>query len=297
MESMNKNQDRFSRQILAFGKEGQRRVAALKTGIVGLGGIGSLIAQMLAYLGVQEFILVDGDIAEETNLNRLIGASIEDVKNRTAKVDIAERVINSVNPAAKVIKVFKNLRSEKAIDSLCQIPEIIFGCIDNDSARLILTELAAAYNKTLIDSGTEIINNKEYQEFGGRVIVARPGDFCLLCANQIDVKVAQQELESDQEKIYRQNLGYGLPKKIPDPSVISLNSIIAGLAVTEFLMLVTGLRAPNRKVTYKGMRGVFRESIDEKRNNCTICKATVGKRELADIKRYIRRGLPKDLPT
>jgi molybdopterin/thiamine biosynthesis adenylyltransferase len=294
---MNEIEERFSRQILAFGKEGQRRVASVKAGIVGLGGIGSFIAQMLAYLGVQEFILVDDDIIEESNLNRLIGASIEDTKNRTPKVDVAKRVINSINPKAIVMKLFKNLRCEEAIDSLCQTPEIIFACVDNDSARIILTELAAAYNKTLIDSGTEIINNEGYQEFGGRVIVARPGDFCLLCADQIDLAIAQQELESDQESIYRQTLGYGLGKKIPGPSVISLNSIIAGLAVTEFLMLVTGLRAPNRRVTYKGMRGVFRESIDKKRNDCVVCNFIVGKRKQADIKRYIRRGLPKDLPT
>jgi len=294
---MDESEERFSRQILAFGKEGQRRIAGVRVGIVGLGGIGSFIAQMLAYLGVQEFLLVDDDTVEESNLNRLIGASLEDAKKRTPKVDVATRVINSINPAAKVTKLFKNLCSEEAIDSLCQIPEIIFACVDNDSGRLILTELAAAYDKTLIDSGTEIINNKGYQEFGGRVIVARPGDFCLLCADQIDLGVAQQELESDQEKIYRQTSGYGLGKKMPGPSVISLNSIIAGLAVTEFLMLVTGLRAPNRRVTYKGMRGVFRESIDKKRNGCVVCNSIAGKGEQADIKRYIRRGLPKDLPT
>ena len=293
---MNNNQDRFSRQMLAFGEEGQRRIASVKVGIVGLGGIGSSVAQMLTYLGVQKFLLVDDDIVEESNLNRLIGASSEDVKNKTAKVDVARRFIHSVNPAAEVKELFKNLRSEEAIGSLCQAPEIIFGCLDNDGGRLILTELAAAYNKTLIDSGTEIINSQEFQEFGGRVIVARPGDFCLLCAGQIDLEVARQELESEEEKNYRQKLGYGLGKKMPDPSVISLNGIIAGLAVTEFLMLVTGLRPPNRKVTYKGMRGVFMESIDTKRNDCVVCNSLVGKRELADIKRYLRRGLPKDLP-
>jgi len=293
---MSKDQDRFSRQILAFGEEGQRRIASVKIGIVGLGGIGSSVAQMLTYLGVQKFLLVDDDIVEESNLNRLIGASSEDVKNKTAKVDVARSLIHSVNPAAEVKELFKNLRSEEAIDSLCQAPEIIFGCVDNDGSRLILTELAAAYNKTLIDSGTEIINSPEFQEFGGRVIVARPGDFCLFCADQIDLAVARQELESQEEKIYRQALGYGLGKKMPDPAVISLNGIIAGLAVTEFLMLVTGLRPPNRKVTYKGMRGVFRESIDTKRNDCVVCNSLVGKREQIDIKRYIRRGLPKDLP-
>jgi molybdopterin/thiamine biosynthesis adenylyltransferase len=293
---MGEDADRFCRQILAFGEEGQKRIATVKVGIVGLGGIGSFVAQMLAYLGVKEFLLIDDDIVEESNLNRLIGASGGDVKSRTSKAEVAKRVINSNNPTAEVKVIFNNLRGEEAINSLCHAPEIIFGCVDNDGARLILTELAAAYNKTLIDSGTEIINRKDFQEFGGRVIVARPGDFCFLCADQIDLEVAKQELESEQERIYRQTLGYGLGENMPAPSVISLNSIIAGLAVTEFLMLVTGLRLPNRRVTYKGMRGVFRESIDTKRNNCVVCNSIVGKREQADIKRYISRGLPKDLP-
>jgi molybdopterin/thiamine biosynthesis adenylyltransferase len=293
---MDDSQEKFSRQILAFGKEGQRLITSAKVGIVGLGGTGSFVAQMLAYLGVKDFLLVDDDIVEESNLNRLIGASVEDAKMRTPKVEVTKRVVYSINPSAEVKGIFNNLRSDEAIDSLCHIPAVIFGGVDNDSARLILTELAAAYNKTLIDSGTEIINTKEFQEFGGRVIVARPGDFCLLCAEQIDLEVARVELESKQEYMHREKLGYGLGKKMPDPSVISLNGVIASLAVTEFLMLVTGLRTPNRRVTYKGMRGVFRESIDQKKDNCVVCNSLVGKRGQADIKRYIRRSLPQDLP-
>lgn len=293
---MSETEDRFSRQILAFGQEGQRRIASVRAGIVGLGGTGSCVSQMLAHLGVNEILLVDDDTVEESNLNRLIGATVKDVTNKTPKVDVAKRVIHSVNSKAKVTALSKNLRSEQAIDSLCQMTEIIFGCVDNDGARLIMTELAAAYQKTLIDTGTEIIHNQEFEEFGGRVIVAQPGDFCLLCADQIDLSVAQKELESEQEKIGRQKLGYGLGEKLPDPAVISLNSIMAGLAVTEFLMLVTGLRAPNRRVTYKGMRGVFRESLDEKRKDCYVCHSLVGKRQGADIKRFVRKGLPKDLP-
>ncbi|MFH1622619.1 MAG: ThiF family adenylyltransferase [Candidatus Omnitrophota bacterium] len=294
---MEESKKKFSRQILTFGREGQRRIANAKVGIVGLGGIGSLITQMLAYLGVQEFILVDDDIVEESNLNRLVGASREDVINKTPKVDVARRVVNSINPSAKIKGLFQNLRSEEAIDVLCCTPEIIFGCVDNDAARLILTELCAAYNKILIDSGAQIINTAEFQEFGGQVIVARPGDFCLLCAAQVDLEIARQELESEQEKEFKESLGYGLGRGVVDPAVVSLNGIIAGLAVTEFLMLVTGLREPNRRVTYRGMRGVFRESIDKKRSDCIICNTIAGRGEQAGIKRYIRNGLPKDLPT
>jgi molybdopterin/thiamine biosynthesis adenylyltransferase len=293
---MSEREDRFSRQILAFGEKGQSAIAHTKVGIVGLGGVGSFVAQMLAYLGVNEFLLVDDDIIEESNLNRLIGATAADAKDKASKVDVAQRMISSINPAACVLKIFKNLRSEEAIDSLTQVPDIIFGCVDNDGARLILTELASAYNKTLIDSGTEIVNSPDFQEFGGRVIVARPGDFCLLCAGQIDLAIAQEELESEPEKNYRKHLGYGLGNMLPNPSVISLNCIIAGLAVTEFLMLVTGLRMPNRRITYKGMRGVFRESADTKKDDCLVCNSLVGKGNGADIKRYLKTGLPKDLP-
>ena len=69
---MSEREDRFSRQILAFGEKGQSAIAHTKVGIVGLGGVGSFVAQMLAYLGVNEFLLVDDDIIEESNLNRLI---------------------------------------------------------------------------------------------------------------------------------------------------------------------------------------------------------------------------------
>lgn len=293
---MSDNQDKFSRQILAFGSEGQKRIAGTKVGIVGLGGMGSCVAQMLGYLGTGEFILVDDDRVEESNLNRLIGATEEDVIRKTAKTEVSQRVIRSINPKAN-IQMLGNLRSEEAIESLSVFPDVIFGCVDNDSARMILTDLAAAYGKTLIDCATEIeTDGDKVTNFGGRVVVARPGDFCLWCANQIDAEIARQELESGKEKEFRQNHGYGLGPMVPAPAVISLNTTIAGLAVTEFIMLLTGIREPQRLLTYKGMRGVVIASNDVKKPGCLVCDFLVGKREKADLKRYLRSNLPTDLP-
>lgn len=65
-----------------------------KAALVGLGGGGSHVAQQLAHIGLGSFLPIDPDFIEDTNLNRLVGATMEDVKVRTAKVDIAERVIN-----------------------------------------------------------------------------------------------------------------------------------------------------------------------------------------------------------
>jgi hypothetical protein len=74
------------RQISAFGKEGQQLISRLKIGIVGLGGTGSLMAESLARLGVKRFVLVDPDRGEETNRNRLLGLTQNDIDNRTFKV-------------------------------------------------------------------------------------------------------------------------------------------------------------------------------------------------------------------
>jgi molybdopterin/thiamine biosynthesis adenylyltransferase len=298
---MDSSQDRFSRQILALGKEGQNRINGVKIGIVGLGGIGSFIVQMLAHLGVKDFILVDEDVVEESNLNRLIGATFQDSKDRVPKVDVAKRLILSISPDAKVKSISKDLKSQEAIKYLCEGPEVIFGCVDNDSARLILSELASAYKKDLIDSATEIlVEDGRIIEFGGRVVVARPGDFCLLCANQIDVEVARKELESKDEQSYRKKHGYGLGELAPAPAVVSLNGTISSLAVTEFIALVTDVRKPNRKVNYRGIRrnspGVFGESLDEKKKDCVICNWLVGKRDEVNLQRYLKKGLPADLP-
>lgn len=288
--------ERFSRQIIAFGSEGQERIAAAKVGIIGLGGIGSQVAQSLAYLGVQTFLVVDDDIVEKSNLNRLIGSIPTDAEEGRLKVDVAERMIQQITPKAMVRKLPSNLRNAEVMDGLTGM-DYLFGCVDNDSARLILSELAAAFEIPLVDSGSEIQPEEGHvKEFGGRVIVALPGDFCALCAGQIDREIAKTELESPPEKEFRQRHGYGLGNEAPAPAVVSLNGIIANLAVTEFLMLVTKMRPYNRKLSYKGMQGAVFVSRDKKREGCIICEGLAGKRESANIKRYAMTGLPKDLP-
>src|SRR5580704_4749734 len=61
----------FDRQVRALGVEGQRRLSALRVGVVGLGGTGSQVVQQLSHLGVRKLILVDADRVEDTNLPRL----------------------------------------------------------------------------------------------------------------------------------------------------------------------------------------------------------------------------------
>jgi hypothetical protein len=281
-------ENRFSRQILAFGSDGQRSIENQRIGIVGLGGIGSQVAQALAYLGGREFFLVDDERIDETNLNRLIGATPADHLTKRLKVEIADSTIRTINALAQTRPLPRNLRSQEVLNELTKCT-VIFGCVDNDAARLILMELTSAYSIPLIDSASEIVldeGRRRVEDFGGRVVVCRPADFCLACANEIDFEVAKAELESEQVRELRTAHGYGLGPHLPAPSVVSLNGIIANLGVTEFLAMITGLREPFRKRVYRGMRGIVLDNKDVRRADCYNCGYLVGKRAAANIYRY-----------
>lgn len=232
----------YSRQILAFGKRGQEEIGSVKVAIVGLGGIGSHIALNLAYLGVRDFVIVDPDIVEETNLNRLIGATKNDVGK--PKTEIIAKMISKITDNKAKIEIFQNdIRDIHVFDCLKQV-DFIFGCLDNDGPRLILNQLVYAYVIHYIDSATGIhVNNGKVDQAGGQVIVIHPDSPCLeSCTNTIDLKEAFDNLTSKQEYENRKKLGYVMGADVKEPSVVSLNGTIASLAVTEFKMLVTGLR-------------------------------------------------------
>jgi molybdopterin/thiamine biosynthesis adenylyltransferase len=279
------NLNRNARQILAFGQQGQEQIEKTTVTIVGLGGLGAHIAQGLAYLGVINFQLIDHDVLTDTNLNRTPGAFPEDIG--LPKVEIAKRHILRINQAANVIALTKNLRTSEALSAATSSSHI-FGCLDHDAPRLILMELAAAYSIKYIDCASEIFPPKDGApiDFGGRVVVSTPGDFCLCCAGQIDLEMAKQELEDEASRKVREAHGYGLGNKGEAASVFSLNGVVANLAMTEFMVMVTGIRQPERKLSYRGMRGIVVSSTDKRKHDCFNCGYLAGIREAANIFRY-----------
>lgn len=274
-----------------FGDAGQRKLEAVRIGIVGLGGIGSHVAQLLAYLGVRRIGLIDDDHLDETNLNRVIGAGPSDIGQ--LKTDVARAHVLRIIPGAEVTSLPVNLRTAAAFDYLKQC-SVIFGGVDHDGPRLVLTEFSAAYRIPLIDIATEIFPAKPGQsfDFGGRVVVALPGEYCLFCANQIDRELAKEELETPEIRALRRKHGYGIGTDGPAPSVCALNGIVANLAVTEFMVMATGIRDPARRLTYKGMRGVVTASEDRGTPDCYTCKCICGQGDQAGLARYLLADSP-----
>jgi ThiF family len=228
---------------------------------------------------------------DETNRNRYVTARASDVVPGTPKVDIAERLVRDIDPSIQVDKIYDSLVSERAFGSVIR-SDYVFGCVDSEGIRLVLTELCAAYSRPYVDIASDI-EVKEKPRHGGRVCIALGGESCLVCLGQLDMHEAQQELGGPEARKLREAI-YGINKDHlgqVGPSVVSINGVVASLAVTEFMLGVTGVREMLRLIIYRGNIGKVLVSQDLPQPDCYYCKAVWGRGKQADAQRYIRAGV------
>jgi hypothetical protein len=280
----------FDRQIRLFGAEGQARIEAVKVAVVGAGGTGSHTIQQLAYLGVRDFTLIDADRVDRSSLNRLVGGVPGDASTAEFKVDVAERLILRVAPSAQVLKVYQSVISGEGLRAV-ESSNFVFGCVDKDPIRFVLNEVCQVYERSYLDIATDV-DDKNPLNFGGRLIFSKGGQGCVHCLGVLDDRVVQYAFSSEAQRAEQERI-YGVLKNVLNergPSVISLNGVLASLAVTEFMVDITGLRQPRRYLVYRGFLGIVVASTDEPAPDCYYCKGIRGRPESVDINRWLRDG-------
>ncbi len=269
--------DRYSRNEALFGAEGQAKVAATKVAVIGLGGLGSHVAQQLAYLGVVDIALVDFDIVTDSSLNRLVGAADADVAAEAKKIDVATRTILSVKPDASVISVdgrVTDIETDRAVDRA----DVVFGCLDRDIHRVELTELCSRYATPYFDLATDTVGDSDDLVYGGRVVFC-DGTRCLVCLPDLldQAEMARDRMNPDQREADQRI--YGVDRDAlagTGPAVVSINGVVASLAVTEFMVSITGLRRPIGQLTYRADLGIVRASLDLPAPDCYYCAGLWG---------------------
>lgn len=283
--------NRYDRNIKFFGKMGQDIIGRTRVAIVGIGGIGTHVVQQLAHLGVKTIVLIDKEKFDKTNSNRYVGSTNDDLINLPFKVEIGKRIINSINPEIEVITINKTLVSDEAY---CEIikSDYVFGCIDREGIRFILNELCSAYDIPYFDLATDIVSSDSLR-YGGRISCNLDGKACLHCMEILDIEEVQRDL-GGADNLALENAIYGVKKNVlgaAGPSVVSINGVIASFAITEFIVSITKIRKPVTLATYRAQESKVLVSIDKTRSDCYYCNFIRGKKENADVERYIRNGV------
>lgn len=265
---------RHSRHAGLFGSAGQRRIRECAVAVVGLGGLGSHVVQQLAYLGVGRFLLFDGDAVELSNLNRLIGAGEDDVGR--LKSEVAARQVAAIDSSAAIERVDAHFEGDEHAELLAQA-DVLFGCVDEDMARLQLLTAASALALPYLDLASDVTPGGE---FGGRVVFAKDGERCLSCLGELDQHALARAQMSPEQRAADDAI-YGVERAALDeagPSVVSVNGAVASLAVTEFFVWMTGMREPRGYLTYRGDRATVGTRADPERGYCHYCMDLWGSR-------------------
>ncbi len=211
----------FSRQSF-LGPESQQIFSRLRVGVVGLGGGGSHVIQQLAHIGIGRYVICDYDIVENSNLNRLVGATQEDVQNERTKAEIATRTIKGLMPDAEVNAIKGKWSS--ALDDLAGC-FVIFGCLDSFKERDELERFCRRNHIPYIDIGMVVSKSGKFFRISGQVVLSMPGRPCLRCMGVLKDQKVDKEARS-----------YG--DAGAQPQVVWSNGILASSAVSTLMDLV-----------------------------------------------------------
>ncbi len=249
----------YDRQSRLFGDRGQEILQRQKVAVVGLGGCGSLISQLLARLGVGELLLIDSDRVEDTNLPRIVGARRHDAlpwlsddarpawvgrfaaRLRTPKVKVAARVAREASQHIKITAVVANVDDPHVAAMLADCDQIFLSA-DSAIARNVVNALSHQYLIPFTEVGAKVTTNQagEIQAIFSVSRSSTPGQGCLWCNGVLDQNKLRDEL-TPIEQLKRQK--YVDDDEVHAPSVITLNATATAIAVNDWMMCVTGLVA------------------------------------------------------
>lgn len=181
--------NRQIRTVSAWGSQSQANLARRRILVVGAGSVGLDIILRLAASGICNLTIMDFDIVEEHNLDRLIGAEPRDVRLQRPKIHVAHReAVRAATAANAKIETSDLSICEPAGLRLALDHDLIFSCVDRPWPRAVLNSLAYSDLIPVIDGGIAIdpFEDGTMRNATWRSHVIRPQRPCMNCNGQLD---------------------------------------------------------------------------------------------------------------
>jgi molybdopterin/thiamine biosynthesis adenylyltransferase len=156
---------RYAAQRQFFQPEGQLKLCRARVAIVGCGGLGSCLVEMLARAGIGTLQIIDPDVFVESNLNRQFLCTVDSLGR--LKVEVAAERVARINPAVTVISLVEALNGENGVDLLAGM-NVVVDALDSIPARRELGHVCRKMNLPLVHGAVA--------GWYGQVAVQRPSD-------------------------------------------------------------------------------------------------------------------------
>jgi hypothetical protein len=250
----------YSRQALLYGDKGQEILRRAKVGVVGAGGVGMLIVQALARLGVGHLVVIDPDRVDPTNLPRLPETTrldamawldrdgrplaIRNLARKLArhKVHVARRIGRRANHALLIEPVAGNVADDETAQLITDC-DFIFLAADSMLARDVVNQIAYQFLIPTLQVGSKVVidtNSGRVRDIFSAVRSLGIRRGCLRCNNLIDLRRLGEESLGNLDQVRNQR--YVEEPEVIAPSVITLNALGVGWAANAFMEYIVGLR-------------------------------------------------------
>ena len=182
--------DVLTRTISAWGPAAQADLARVRIGVIGLGSVGAIVGETLARMGIAHLRLLDFDVVEPVNLDRLLHATAEDARRREFKVNMLARQFRKSATArpfrvdALPLSVVEEAGFREALDC-----DVLFSCVDRPWPRYALNFIAHAHLIPVVDGGVHITpmpHDRGLKRATWRAHAVGPTRRCLECLCQYD---------------------------------------------------------------------------------------------------------------
>lgn len=229
------------RTITVWGEKNHSTVARLIIGIVGLGSVGSFVAEQLARMGFSRVVLIDFDKIKKHNLDQILSATAKDIGRLKVEVTNDMIIKSATSKTIEVDPIPFSVAEQEGYEAALDC-DVIFSCVDRPRARRILNHFAYAHLIPVIDGGIQVRFKKE--EFSGvdwQLQTVCPGRPCLECLGVYSTSDVSTEIEG---KLDDASYLKGLPKSHrfkQNENVIPFCANLASLEVLHLIALATGV--------------------------------------------------------
>ena len=232
------------RNAQAFGRGTTNLLRMLSVAVIGCSGTGSPMIEMLARHGVGRILIVDPDVIEVKNLNRIIFARMRDVGRN--KAEVATEWIESTGLGASVESLPTNLCRPMAIKRVAEC-DIVVGCMDGAEGRYLLNKLASFYCLPYFDVGVRLDADRTggVSQICGTVNYLQPGGSSLLSRRAITMDQVQSEgLKRTNPEAYQKQVKENYIHGVAEdrPAVSAVNMHYSSLAMLEILARLHSFR-------------------------------------------------------
>ncbi|WP_296881515.1 tRNA threonylcarbamoyladenosine dehydratase [uncultured Methanobrevibacter sp.] len=143
-------EDKFSRTEMLVGNEGMKKLENAKVAVFGLGGVGSFVCEGLARSGVGNFVLIDFDKIDKSNINRQLIATENTIGKY--KTDLMKERILEINPDANVEIHREFYMADSKTDIITKDLSYAVDCVDTIMAKIAIICSCDALDVPVISS-------------------------------------------------------------------------------------------------------------------------------------------------